>query len=116
MAMGTSKAAPSLRRSAGAKLTVILRKGNLNPLFSNAPRMRTLPSFTPASGRPTMLQPGRPCDTSTSTLIGAASMPMTVAESTRASTPLFQSENGATWVGSTFQLLAVQPSEDQTRT
>ncbi len=53
-AMGTSKAAPSLRRSAGARFTVIRRNGNLKPLFSSAPRMRTRPSFTPASGRPTM--------------------------------------------------------------
>ena len=41
--------------------------GYLKPLFSMAPRMRTRPSFTPASGRPTMWQPGRPLATSTST-------------------------------------------------
>jgi hypothetical protein len=35
-------------------------------------------------------------------------MPMTVAESTRASTPLAQSENGATAAGQAFQLLALQ--------
>jgi len=116
MAMGTSKAAPSLRRSAGAKLTVIRRRGNLNPLFSSAPRMRTLPSLIPASGKPTILQPGKPCDTSTSTLMGAASIPMTVAESTRASTPLAQSENGATCVAQAFQLLALPWPGDRTCT
>ena len=84
-AIGTSKAAPSLRRSAGARLTVILRGGSLKPLFSSAPRMRTRPSRTPASASPTMWQPGRPTATSTSTSMGAASMPMTAAEATRAS-------------------------------
>ncbi len=86
MAMGTSKAAPSLRRSAGARFTVMRRSGYLKPLFSIAPRMRTRPSFTPTSGRPTMWQPGNPLATSTSTWMGAASMPMTVAERTRVST------------------------------
>ena len=59
-AIGTSKAAPSLRRSAGARLTVIRRGGSLKPLFSSAPRMRTRPSRTPASASPTMWQPGSP--------------------------------------------------------
>ena len=85
-AMGTSKAAPSFFRSAGARFTVIRRSGNLNPQFSMAPRIRTRPSFTPASGSPTMWQPGKPLATSTSTWMGAASMPMTVAERTWAST------------------------------
>jgi hypothetical protein len=66
-AMGTSKAAPSFFRSAGARFTMMRLSGYLNPLFSMAPRMRTRPSFTPASGRPTMWQPGSPEATSTST-------------------------------------------------
>ncbi len=86
-AIGTSKAAPSLRRSAGARLTVIRRGGSLNPLFSSAPRIRTRPSRTPASGSPTMLQPGRPTATSTSTSMAAASIPTTAAEATRANMP-----------------------------
>ena len=94
-AIGTSNAAPSLRRSAGARLTVIRRGGSLKPLFSSAPRMRTRPSRMPASASPTMLQQGSPRPTSTSTWMGAASMPTTVADATRANMPLRHCESDA---------------------
>ena len=86
-AIGTSNAAPSLRRSAGARLTVVRRGGSLKPLLSSAPRMRTRPSRMPASASPTMLQHGSPTPTSTSTSMGAASIPTTAADATRANMP-----------------------------
>ena len=59
-AIGTSKAAPSLRRSAGARLTVIRRGGSLKPLFSSAPRMRTRPSLHAGVGKPDDVAAGQP--------------------------------------------------------
>src|SRR5262249_37007036 len=94
-AMGTSKAAPSLRRSAGARLTVIRRGGSLNPAVSSAPRMRTRPSRMPASASPTMAQQGRPTPTSTSTSMGAASIPITAADVTRTNMRLAHCERDA---------------------
>ena len=67
--------APSLGRSAGARLMVMRRLGNSKRLLRMAPRTRSLLSFTAASGRPTMNSPGRPADRCTSTLTGGASIP-----------------------------------------
>jgi len=52
-AIGRSKDAPSLRRSAGARFTVIFFRGRLRPTCSSAERMRTAPSRTEVAGRPT---------------------------------------------------------------
>ena len=84
-AIGRSYAAPSLRMSAGARFTVTFRGGSLDPMFSSAPRIRVRPSFTPASGNPTIENPGNPPATSTSTSMGDASTPTTAAERTRVS-------------------------------
>ena len=66
-AMGRSKAAPSLRRSAGARLTVILRWGKLKPLLRSAERTRSRLSRTVRSGSPTTVNMGNPAARSTST-------------------------------------------------
>ncbi len=94
-AIGTSNAAPSLRRSAGARLTLIRRGGSLKPLLSSAVRMRTRPSRMPASASPTMLQQGSPLPMSTSISIGAASMPTRAADATRANMSAAHCERGA---------------------
>ena len=52
-AIGRSKAAPSLRMSAGARLIVTLRAGSFQPLCNSADRTRTPPSLTALAPRPT---------------------------------------------------------------
>ncbi len=66
-AMGKSKPDPSLRKSAGAKLTVIRRIGISKPQFFIAARTRSRASRTAVSGKPTMSKAGSPSATSTST-------------------------------------------------
>ena len=88
IAIGRSKAAPSLRRSAGARLTVIRSIGNSKPALRMAARTRSRLSRTVESGSPTVVKEGRPAVTSTSTKMVAASIPERVAERTRASTRL----------------------------
>ena len=70
MAIGKSNAEPSLRISAGARLTVILRTGRANWVLRMAAETRSLLSLTAASGRPTMDMPGSPCERLTSTSTG----------------------------------------------
>jgi AcrR family transcriptional regulator len=57
-AVGRSKAAPSLRRSAGARLTVIRSIGNSRPALRIAARTRSRLSRTVESGRPTVVKVG----------------------------------------------------------
>ncbi len=79
-AMGRSKAGPSLRKSAGARLMTTLYRGNSYPEFCIALRTRSMLSFTAASGSPTtvaLAKPRRATSTSTSTRI--ASIPENVA-------------------------------------
>ena len=85
-AIARSSDAPALRRSAGARLTVIRRGGNARPLLRMAPRTRSRASWNAASGRPTIVNPGRPGATSTSTRMTRPSMPWSVAAWTVAST------------------------------
>ena len=85
-AIGRSNTDPSLRVSAGAKLTVIRRTGISYPEFRTAARTRSRASRTPASGSPTTAKVGMPGLTSTSTSTIEASSPMTAALRTRAST------------------------------
>ena len=84
-AMARSSDAPALRRSAGARLTVIRRAGNVKPALRIAPRTRSRASFMAVSGRPTMVNPGNPGATSTSTRMTRPSRPRRVAEATTAS-------------------------------
>jgi hypothetical protein len=76
-AIGRSKADPSSRMSAGARLTVTLYpEGKSKPQFFTADRTRSRISFTALSGRPTTLKnPLEPGVTSTSTSTRKASMP-----------------------------------------
>ena len=87
MAIPRSSDEPALRRSAGARLTVMRRGGNAKPLLRIAPRTRSRASRSAASASPTMENPGRPGATSTSTRMTRPSRPWTVAESTVASMP-----------------------------
>ncbi len=83
--MGSSKAAPSLRMSAGARLTVIRFAGSSKPAFFRAEMTRTLLSLTAPSGSPTTLKYGSPTDMSTSTSTTTASTPISAPECARAS-------------------------------
>ncbi len=73
--MGKSKRPDSLGRSAGARLTVILRAGKSNCAFCSAARTRSRLSLTSVSGSPTRLNAGNPPARWTSTSTGGASNP-----------------------------------------
>ena len=75
-AMGRSKAGPSLRRSAGARLTTTRFSGIRRPLLRRAARTRSRDSWTAASARPTICSPGKPGPMSTSTRTATASTPL----------------------------------------
>ncbi len=85
-AIARSSDEPALRRSAGARLTVIRRGGWTKPAFRRAPRTRSRASWSAASASPTMVKPGSPGATSTSTRIIRPSRPLRVADGTMAST------------------------------
>ena len=76
---------PALRMSAGARLTVTRLCGNSKPELRMALRTRSRLSRTDASGRPTIVKPGRPNETSTSTWTAQASIPKTAAVRMQAS-------------------------------
>src|SRR5262245_14451754 len=84
-AVGRSNAAPSFRRSAGARLMVMRSRGNSKPAFLMAARTRSRLSRTAESGRPTVVNEGRPFVTSTSTETVVTSTPWSAAERTFAS-------------------------------
>ena len=67
MAMARSKRLPLLGSYAGAKFTVMRRLGNSNLELIIALRTRSLLSLTAVSGKPTILNAGRPFDRCTST-------------------------------------------------
>ncbi len=69
-AIGRSSPAPPLRTPLGARLTVTRCIGHVSPLDSSAARTRSRDSRQAASGRPTIVNPGRPLDTCTSTATG----------------------------------------------
>src|SRR5882672_188416 len=74
-AIGRSKRPLSLRSSAGARLTVMRRAGNSKREFTSAARTRSRLSFTSVSGRPTMVNEGRPLPRCTSTVTSGALSP-----------------------------------------
>ena len=82
IAIATSKAGPCFFMSAGAKLTVTEVLGKEKPEFLIAARTRSLASLTEASGRPTIVNLGRPGETSASTFTGKADRPNNDAEKT----------------------------------
>ena len=59
-ASGRSKPGPILRRSAGARLTVMRPPGNTKPEFTSAARTRSRASRTALSASPTTVNAGRP--------------------------------------------------------
>ena len=80
-ATGKSNALPSLRKSAGAKLTVIRVRGSENPPFERLECTRSSDSLTVASGRPTNTTRGSPrSPLFASTATGKADTPSKVAE------------------------------------
>jgi hypothetical protein len=85
IAMGRSYPAPSLRRSAGAMLTVMRFCGNSAPAFRIAERTRSFASVTAVSGRPTIWKAGRPEAMSTSMLTRSPVSPITAQPVTLAS-------------------------------
>ena len=85
-AIGRSRPAPPFRMPEGAKLTVTRRSGQGRPDERTAARTRSRDSRTAASGRPTMVKPGNPLETWTSTETGRPTAPLSVAEATEAST------------------------------
>ena len=87
MAIGKSSPAPALRTPEGAKLTVTRRIGQDKPLDKTAALTRSLASRTAASGRPTIVNPGKPLDTWTSTETEHPTAPLSIAEFTAANMP-----------------------------
>ncbi len=85
-AIARSSPEPPLRRPDGARLTVIRFSGHPRPLDMTALRTRSRDSRQAASGNPTMVKPGSPLDTWTSTLTARPSTPRRVAAGTVAST------------------------------
>ena len=77
--MGRSKPVPDFLRSLGARLTVACRRGISKPQLLRAQRILERASSTAESGMPTMVMPGMPPESSTSTVTGTASMPTSVA-------------------------------------
>ena len=86
-AIGRSKAEPDLRRSAGARPTMMLSRGTTNPEALMADLTRDLASRTALSGMPTTVIPGIPCEVETSTSTSMASMPRSIAERRRKTSP-----------------------------
>ena len=72
VAMARSWPVPSFGRSAGARLMVMRRDGTSKPELRSAARTRSRASSTALPARPTMVRPGRPKATSTSTRTGHA--------------------------------------------
>ena len=70
MVMARSKPEPRFGNDAGMRLAVILRRLSGMPEFWAAERIRSLASFSDASGRPRMMKAGRvwPMSASTSTM------------------------------------------------
>src|SRR5262249_23431175 len=83
-AAGRSSPLPAFGRSAGARFTTTFLPGSGNPTKRSADRMRSRLSFTAASGRPTMVRPGRPAPTAVSTTTARPSRPTRAAEYARA--------------------------------
>ena len=75
IARGRSKALPSFRKSAGDRFTVVRKPVTTLSTERMAEMTRSLDSLTALSGRPTKVNPGSPCDASTSTLTGTALIP-----------------------------------------
>ena len=83
-AMGRSNPVPSLRRSAGARLTVMRLRGKLEARgFAPPPPTRTSASCTAPPASPVSWMRGKPVAASTSTSTGTAATPSRAEERTR---------------------------------
>ena len=85
-AIGRSKPEPSLRSSAGARLTVIRRGGKLSSAAEIPERTRSRASWQARSARPTIAKPGMPSRTCASTSTRRGSRPTSACVTARAST------------------------------
>ena len=85
-AIGRSKPEPSLRRSAGARFTVMRRAGQKSSAEAMPLRTRCFASWQARSARPTIVNTGWPSSTCASTSTRRASSPTSVWVSMRAST------------------------------
>ncbi len=105
--MGRSSPAPPFRTLDGARLTVTRFSGQVSPVESIDARTRSLDSRHAASGRPTIVKPGRPLDTWTSTATGVPSTPNSVADGTMAITgsPWGQERGGGPCAGRSSELI-----------
>ena len=83
-AIAKSRPEPPLRSPLGAKFTVIRRLGQANPRDKNAARTRSRLSRHTSSGWPTMVNPGSPTPTCTSTSTQRPTTPNNVVERTEA--------------------------------
>ena len=79
-AMARSKPTPSLRRSPGARLTVIFFCGSWYPVLRSAVRTRVRASLHAWSGKPTRWNPGSPSARSTCTSTRRAPAPAMAAQ------------------------------------
>ena len=96
-AMARSWPVPSLGRSAGARLTVIRRAGTSKSELRRAARTRSRASSTALPARPTIVRPGSPKETSTSTRTGTPSTPTIDALSVVASIGQPRRRRGRAW-------------------
>src|SRR5580700_3813718 len=76
MAIARSNPVPSLGNSAGARLTVTRRCGNLKPALRIAGLTRSRASWIARSVRPTIVKAGRPLAMSASTVTGTPARPL----------------------------------------
>ena len=67
-AIATSRPEPVLRNWGGARLTTIFFSGHRNPADITAARTRSRASRHDSSGKPNIVNAGKPCDTCTSTV------------------------------------------------
>ena len=85
IAIGRSNPVPSLRRSPGARFTMMRFCGSETPRFRTAAATRTFASCTAPVASPTRWKPGIPSAASTSTSTGIACTPRTAPERMRTS-------------------------------
>ncbi len=108
-AIATSSAAPLLRKSAGARLTVMAYASSSTPRRASALATRTRASRTAASARPTIWKCDGPRWQQTSTRIGCASSP------TSALACAVASPSGLPWIVALLLEVATMPGRQCTR-
>ena len=102
-AIGRSKPEPSLRSSAGARLTVIRPGGKLSSAAEIPLRTRSRASWQARSARPTIAKPGMPSRTCASTSTRRGSRPTSACVTARASTHRGYERSGNSWLPGSSQ-------------